>query len=83
LPANGYGLYGMCGGLAEWTADTYDALAYTGAPSAATQSPQRVLRGGAWTDCASAVTVSHRTARAPDRPPSPTIGLRLVRAEPP
>jgi formylglycine-generating enzyme len=80
LPPNGYGLYGMCGGLAEWTADSYDALAYTGArPVAPLAQTQRVLRGGAWTDCASAVTVSHRMARAADRAPSPTIGLRLIR----
>jgi formylglycine-generating enzyme required for sulfatase activity len=30
LPPNGYGLYGMCGGVAEWTATYYDALAYCG-----------------------------------------------------
>ncbi|MFV8750858.1 formylglycine-generating enzyme family protein [Nannocystaceae bacterium ST9] len=28
LPANGYGLHGMCGGVWEWTATLYDALAY-------------------------------------------------------
>ncbi|MCR9201545.1 MAG: formylglycine-generating enzyme family protein [Planctomycetaceae bacterium] len=32
LPANGYGLYGMCGGVWEWTQDDYDALAYREAP---------------------------------------------------
>ncbi len=29
LLANGYGLYGMCGGVWEWTASLYDALAYS------------------------------------------------------
>lgn len=89
LPPNGYGLHGVCGGVAELTADAYDALAYHRAragdlappPAAATQ---RVLRGGAWTDCAAAVTVSRRAALDPDRrSASPTIGFRLVRtAEP-
>lgn len=29
FPANGYGLFGMCGGVWEWTSTLYDALAYT------------------------------------------------------
>jgi sulfatase modifying factor 1 len=28
FPANGYGLFGMCGGVWEWTSTLYDALAY-------------------------------------------------------
>jgi formylglycine-generating enzyme required for sulfatase activity len=28
LPANGYGVHGMCGGVWEWTSTLYDALAY-------------------------------------------------------
>jgi sulfatase modifying factor 1 len=28
LASNGYGLHGMCGGIWEWTATLYDALAY-------------------------------------------------------
>jgi sulfatase modifying factor 1 len=28
FPANGYGVFGMCGGVWEWTATLYDALAY-------------------------------------------------------
>jgi formylglycine-generating enzyme required for sulfatase activity len=86
LPPNGYGLHGMCGGVSEWTADIYDALAYRRAtagdlapPAAPSSEPQRVLRGGSWIDCADAVTVSHRTARGTERAPSPTIGFRLVR----
>jgi len=31
-PPNGYGLYGMCGSVWEWTSDVYDALAYSKAP---------------------------------------------------
>lgn len=94
-PANGYGLHGMCGGVAEWTGDRYDALAYANAvsganPPAAVPPPEedvRVLRGGSWADCAAAVTVSFRVAQAQSswrsRPRgrwgAPTIGFRLIR----
>ena len=30
LPSNGHGLFGMSGGVWEWTADVYDSLAYAG-----------------------------------------------------
>lgn len=86
LPPNSYGLFGMCGGVSEWTADTYDALAYHRArtgdlspPAPPEDQALGVLRGGAWTDCADAVTVSYRTAYRIDRGASPTIGFRLVR----
>ncbi len=29
FPANGYGVFGMCGGVWEWTSTLYDALAYS------------------------------------------------------
>lgn len=62
LPPNGYGLFGMCGGVWEWTADTYDAFAYDPAASTSIKpkQPKRVLRGGSWADCADVVTVSFR-----------------------
>jgi formylglycine-generating enzyme len=78
LPPNGYGLHGMAGGVWEWTATVYDALAYGGAetpgvdpavferrsndPPPADQPQQRVMRGGSWADAAAAVTVSFRGA---------------------
>lgn len=82
LPPNGYGLFGMCGGVWEWTEDVYDALAYRkGTPPA--DGAERVLRGGSWADCASACTVSFRmsmgaTGRDGD---TPNVGFRLVRVE--
>jgi formylglycine-generating enzyme required for sulfatase activity len=86
LPPNGYGLFGMCGGVSEWTADVYDALAYhraragdLSAPTPPEDDALGVLRGGSWTDCADAVTVSYRTAYGTERAASPTIGFRLVR----
>jgi formylglycine-generating enzyme len=97
LPPNGYGLYGMCGGVWEWTADFYDALAYhPQRPSPTfTQASPRTLRGGSFTDDALAVTVSFRMAltashwSAPPRDErghrsehdTPNVGFRLVRRE--
>lgn len=88
FPANGYGLHGMCGGVAEWTADRYDALAYRRAAAGDVAPPvidedaaQRVARGGSWIDCAEAVTVSYRAALAERQSQTPTIGVRLVRTE--
>jgi formylglycine-generating enzyme len=64
---NGYGLYGMCGGVWEWTADWYDADYYQDSPRLDPTGPadrkEKVLRGGSWADCAEAVTVSFRYSR--------------------
>ena len=85
LPTNGYGLYGMCGGVSEWTSDIYDSLAYEGQKASTKRKRQRVFRGGSWTDCAAAVTVSFRTSlETSGRQPqtrSPTVGFRLVLQE--
>jgi formylglycine-generating enzyme required for sulfatase activity len=83
LPANGYGVYGMSGGVWEWTADRYDALAYHrfsrgDSVAAASGDVPYVLRGGSWCDCADAVRVAFRTADS-FRLGSPSVGLRLVR----
>jgi formylglycine-generating enzyme required for sulfatase activity len=88
LPPNGYGLYGMCGGVSELTRDIYDALLYHrgGVPSGPQVVPDEfpgpreyVLRGGSFVDCAAAVTVSYRMSREADARATPTIGMRLVR----
>jgi formylglycine-generating enzyme len=94
FPENGYGLLGMSGGVWEWTADVYDALAYhparPPAPRQAGQEYERVLRGGSWADCADAVTVSFRMSRAASSwrddhglaaHAAPNIGFRLCRME--
>jgi formylglycine-generating enzyme required for sulfatase activity len=92
FPANGYGLHGVCGGVWEWTADRYDALAYHRAargdttPVTPTGADHPfVIRGGSFTDCAASVTVSFRASR-PELGAdveagfgTPNIGFRLVR----
>lgn len=93
--SNGYGLYGMCGGVWEWTRDIYDAMAYRAKFSSDVEQPgdderQRVLRGGSWADCKEAVTVSFRMGRTSSGWRSSgrqrghwtgNIGFRLCRSE--
>lgn len=87
-PANGYGLHSMCGGVAEWTADLYDALAYDPRqPKLPVAHEARAVRGGSWADCAEAVTVSFRGSRVQASWRNmrgydwgaPNVGFRLVR----
>lgn len=81
---NGYGLRSVSGGVRELTADGYDALYYADSPRKNPLSPSthehRVARGGSWTDCAAAVTVSFRTSIHEHGTQDPTIGFRLCRA---
>jgi formylglycine-generating enzyme required for sulfatase activity len=95
LPPNGYGLRNMCGGVWEWTRDRYDALFYRESERrdpcsvATSDSDERVLRGGSWSDCAEVCTVSFRMARASriwsDQAwgghDTPNVGFRLFRTE--
>jgi formylglycine-generating enzyme len=81
-PPNGYGLYAMNGGVWEWTLDWYDAEYFADSPLKTPPGPlegeYKVARGGSWTDCAEAVTVSFRMAARPDWPPA-NLGFRLAR----
>ncbi len=91
FPPNGYGLYAMCGGVWEWCFDWYDRDFYSHSPDTDPAGPttgeEKVLRGGAWTDCPEACTVTFRMSRpqATDRGGyrraelTPTIGFRLRR----
>lgn len=79
LPANGYGLFNLCGGVWEWTSTSYDALAYRGIWSFGL-ARQPVVRGGSWADCAEAVTVSFRNSRPTEGPANPNQGMRVCLA---
>jgi sulfatase modifying factor 1 len=89
FPSNGYGLYGMSGGVWEWTSDWYDTEYYAGSslsnPSGPAQGTFRVVRGGSWADCAEAVTVSFRMTLNNESIPwgtNPNIGFRICRCAP-
>ena len=84
FPPNGFGLYGMGGGVAEWVADcwhrNYQGATHNG--STAWDSPEcreRVLRGGSWMDEASALQVSSR-GYYDDSVRYPTHGFRVARS---
>ncbi len=91
FPPNGYGIYGMCGGVWEWTADEYDALAYRpdAPPAPPDAARERTLRGGSWSDCEDVVRLTYRMSRPSEAwwdeewgdHLSPTIGFRIVRME--
>ena len=92
FPPNDYGLYGMSGGVWEWTSDWYDSAYYSNSPRKRPTGPseglQRVLRGGSWADCAGVVTTSFRNSRSAtpfwkgewSAHLSPNIGFRLCRS---
>lgn len=95
FPPNGYGLYATSGCIWEWTSDWYDADFYTDSPTHNPQGPpngvERTLRGGSWSDCSEAITVSFRMSRKSiywrigDRWGghfAPNIGFRLCRSGP-
>lgn len=81
FPPNEYGLYGMCGGVWEWTSDWYDALYYADSPRKNPRGPlsgeEPVLRGGSWADGKEAITVSFRMSSRDSS--CPNIGFRLCR----
>ena len=89
-PPNGYGLYAVCGGVWEWTADWYDRDFYSESPSQDPTGPadgkEKVLRGGSWADCRDVCTVTYRMSRRIRGEEqyfrdylTPTIGFRLCR----
>jgi formylglycine-generating enzyme required for sulfatase activity len=91
LPANGYGLYAMAGGVWEWTCDWYDRDYYRDSadrdPEGPARGEEKVLRGGSWSDCADVLTVTFRVSRGSrswreaqwGANLTPNIGFRLCR----
>lgn len=81
---NALGLFDMAGNVYEWCWDGYRFAGYSD-PDASmpgytgpTQTMTRVIRGGAWSDPADLLRISHRSAAVPQAA-LPFIGFRSVR----
>jgi formylglycine-generating enzyme required for sulfatase activity len=84
-PPNAFGLYDMAGSVSEWTADWFDRDYYATSPASDPPGPPmgkygeyKVVRGGAWSDSASRITVFFRNWVRPNQK-TPNLGFRCVR----
>lgn len=80
--ASPYGALDMGGNVLEWVADWYDGAYYLDAPmenpTGAMEGNRRVKRGGAWSDGAYNIRVTHREAEEPSER-NDVIGFRCAR----
>lgn len=80
--ANAYGLFDMAGNMAEWTSDWFDREYYKNSPVENPKGPEagqyKVIRGGAWSDPATRITVFFRNWVRPSQR-SANIGFRCAR----
>ena len=78
---NEYGLYDMGGNVAEWVNDWYGTYENKDKedPTGADNGTSRVVRGGGWSDKASALASSERDKKAPLYK-GHTLGFRIVRS---
>jgi sulfatase modifying factor 1 len=80
--ANELGLYDMNGNVWEWVWDVYDATYYQKSPQDNPTGPAsgsyRVMRGGAWYNNGSYITVSSRQYHTPDFRQN-SVGFRIAR----
>ena len=81
-PPNAFGLYDLAGNMTEWTADWFERDYYAKSPAENPTGPEtglyKVIRGGAWSDPASRITVFFRNWVRPNQR-SANIGFRCVR----
>ena len=80
MPANEFGLYGMLGGVWEWTSSSYHPDP-EGEPSVADGAGpgRRVLRGGSFRVDGAEITCSLRRAEDPEAGPD-DVGFRIVKS---
>ena len=78
---NKYGLYDMGGNVAEWVNDWYGSYENKDLkdPTGAETGTNRVVRGGGWSDKASALASNERGKKAPLYK-SHTLGFRIARS---
>ena len=78
---NEYGLYDMGGNVAEWVNDWYGTYENKDKedPTGADNGTSRVVRGGGWSDKASALASSERDKKAPLYK-GHTLGFRIARS---
>lgn len=83
FPPNDFGLYDVTGGVSEWCSDWFDHDYYKNSPAKNPQGPDsglyKIIRGGAWSDPASRITVFYRNWVRPAQR-SPNIGFRCARS---
>ena len=78
---NEYGLYDMAGNVAEWVNDWYSPYENKDLkdPTGVESGTSRVVRGGGWSDKATALASNERAKKAPLYK-SHTLGFRIVRS---
>lgn len=83
FPPNGFGLYDLAGGVSEWCSDWFARQYYQKSPPRNPAGPDsglyKVIRGGAWSDAASRITVFFRNWVRPNQT-TPNIGFRCARS---
>lgn len=82
FPPNEFGVYDIVGNMAEWTADWYDHDYYKSSSSENPKGPEtglyKIIRGGAWSDPPSRLTVFFRNWVRPNQK-TPNIGFRCAK----
>jgi len=83
FPANDFGLFDMSGNVSEWCSDWFDREYYKSSPPRNPKGPEtgmyKVIRGGAWSDEATRVTVFFRNWVRPTQT-TPNIGFRCAKS---
>jgi formylglycine-generating enzyme required for sulfatase activity len=79
--SNEYGLYDMGGNVAEWVNDWHGSYENKDIndPTGAETGTNRVVRGGGWSDKATALASNERDKKAPLYK-GHTLGFRLARS---